>query len=167
MAENQNCEACGRSVGGTFVLAEGRPMHPECFKCHGCKVNLANQHFANYEGAPHCQKCISELARPVVERRPGSPSGGYLRKTVGVKVNVQSKKCCRCERTVYAAEEIQVGGKPWHKVCFKCTECKKALELGKESMRDDDCYCKGCYSRKFGPKGVGFGNSLSTETISS
>jgi len=40
-----------------------------------------------------------------------------------------SKKCARCERAVYPAEELKCFDKSWHKTCFKCWECGMALTL--------------------------------------
>jgi hypothetical protein len=68
-----------------------------------------------------------------------------------------SKKCATCDKTVYAAEEIQADGKYWHKGgCFQCKECKTPLSKGQECSKKDDgrTLCKGCYAKLFGPKGV-------------
>jgi hypothetical protein len=35
--------------------------------------------------------------------------------------------------------------------------CKKALEIPTLAENDGDIYCKQCYTRKFGIRGVGFG----------
>lgn len=46
----------------------------------------------------------------------------------------------------------------WHKGCFKCNECKKGLDSRNVNEGSDkEIYCKTCYSKKFGPKGYGFG----------
>ena len=79
-------------------------------------------------------------------------------------MNVNSTKCFHCTKSVFAAEEIRVAGNPWHKTCFKCKECNKLLELGKEATQETNVFCQPCYSKRYGPKGVGFGNTLSTES---
>jgi hypothetical protein len=35
--------------------------------------------------------------------------------------------------------------------------CKKQLELGSACTHEMEIYCKQCYGRKYGPRGVGFG----------
>ena len=69
-------------------------------------------------------------------------------------------KCSTCTKTVYFAERVSAGGKDFHKLCFKCKQCKKQLEPAKFSERDGLLYCKTCYGSLFAPKGYGFGNSI-------
>ncbi|KAH9389051.1 LIM and SH3 domain protein 1 [Tyrophagus putrescentiae] len=40
-----------------------------------------------------------------------------------------SKKCARCEKTVYPIEELKCLDKIWHKSCFKCDECGMVLNM--------------------------------------
>ena len=43
-----------------------------------------------------------------------------------------AEKCGRCKKTVYAAEMIRLGGKPYHKTggnkCDCCKNCQKKLD---------------------------------------
>ena len=74
------------------------------------------------------------------------------------------EKCVRCEKTVYKVEEIKGPGlKIYHKRCFSCKECSRALNSSILCDKDGEAYCKHCYGKLFGPKGFGFGNTLSTE----
>jgi len=66
-------------------------------------------------------------------------------------------RCPTCDRPVYAAEEKLAGGYKWHKVCFKCNMCSKFLDSTTCAEHDRKLFCKTCYGRKYGPKGVGFG----------
>lgn len=81
------------------------------------------------------------------------------------KLNFQSQNdiCTGCKKTVYAAELVLGAGNKYHKVCLKCCECGKRLDSTNMVDRDFDLYCRGCYSKSFGPKGYGYGNLLSTE----
>lgn len=46
----------------------------------------------------------------------------------------------------------------WHKRCFSCASCRKSLDsTNLNDGPDKDIYCRGCYNRHFGIKGVGFG----------
>lgn len=42
---------------------------------------------------------------------------------------MNSKKCSRCEKTVYPLEELKCLDKIWHKLCFKCQECGMTLNM--------------------------------------
>ncbi|XP_015783326.1 muscle LIM protein 1 [Tetranychus urticae] len=71
---------------------------------------------------------------------------------------VEHPKCPRCSKSVYAAEEVLAGGSKWHKGCFKCGLCNKRLDSTNAAEHGPtELYCKQCYGRKYGPKGVGFG----------
>lgn len=41
------------------------------------------------------------------------------------------------------------------------------MSPGTETDKESKLYCKGCYGKMFGPKGVGFGSTLHTEGASS
>ncbi|TRY73020.1 hypothetical protein TCAL_06700 [Tigriopus californicus] len=76
-------------------------------------------------------------------------------------------KCPNCDRSVYAAEEKVAGGYKWHKVCFKCSMCNKMLDSTSCSEHEKELFCRMCYGRRYGPKGVGFGQgagALSMDT---
>src|SRR3989338_3476376 len=70
--------------------------------------------------------------------------------------------CPTCSKKVYFAEKISALGKDYHKLCFKCKQCKKALEPAKFSEHDSCLYCKSCYGSVIGLKGYGFGDSLNS-----
>lgn len=73
-------------------------------------------------------------------------------------------KCANCNKSVYKAEEIRAANKTFHKLCFKCTQCCKLLETNILTEHAGDLFCRNCYAKSFGPKGVGFGNgTMSSE----
>mmetsp|Transcript_22970 Transcript_22970/g.25502 ORF Transcript_22970/g.25502 Transcript_22970/m.25502 type:complete len:160 (+) Transcript_22970:33-512(+) len=73
-------------------------------------------------------------------------------------------KCPRCNKSVYAAEEVKLGlDLRYHTSCFKCKQCGKALQKGSQKISGEDCkdkiYCSGCFNGLFGPEGFrGGGN---------
>uniref|UniRef100_A0A146UB53 Cysteine and glycine-rich protein 1 n=1 Tax=Fundulus heteroclitus TaxID=8078 RepID=A0A146UB53_FUNHE len=69
----------------------------------------------------------------------------------------ESEHCPRCDKPVFFAEEMNVAGKKWHKTCYKCGLCKRSLESTTLAVFESNIFCKHCYSRKYGPKGYGFG----------
>ncbi|KAJ8300518.1 hypothetical protein KUTeg_022037 [Tegillarca granosa] len=56
------------------------------------------------------------------------------------------EKCAICNKTVYAAERIEAGDKPYHKLCFKCSECKMSLNLNNYAQSEGVLYCKKHFS---------------------
>lgn len=76
----------------------------------------------------------------------------------------QAPKCANCNKSVYKAEELRAANKTFHKLCFKCTSCNKLLETNILTEHQGNLFCRNCYAKSFGPKGVGFGtNTMSTE----
>lgn len=66
--------------------------------------------------------------------------------------------CLRCGFPVYAAEQMISKGRSWHKRCFSCHDCRKSLDSTQLcDAPNGEIYCRSCYGRNFGPKGVGFG----------
>ncbi|KAG7519403.1 cysteine and glycine-rich protein 1-like [Solea senegalensis] len=67
------------------------------------------------------------------------------------------KKCGRCQKAVYFAEEVLCGGRSFHQNCFLCKECNKSMDSTNVSVHMDEIYCRSCYGKRFGPKGYGYG----------
>ena len=85
------------------------------------------------------------------------------------RVMPSAPKCAFCDKSVYKAEEVRAANKLYHKLCFKCTSCKKLLQSNILTEHQGDLYCKNCYGKQFGPKGYGYGigaGTLSTEVAS-
>ncbi|KAI8823459.1 uncharacterized protein EV422DRAFT_493899 [Fimicolochytrium jonesii] len=62
--------------------------------------------------------------------------------------------CPRCGKAVYMAEQVTGPGGQWHKTCLTCKECNKRLDSTSLTEREKEAYCKTCYGKMFGPKGV-------------
>ncbi len=72
-----------------------------------------------------------------------------------------SPKCCVCAKSVYKTEEVKALGKVYHKTCFCCSipdnnGCGKVLTImGGYQVRDGRIpYCKSCYAKLYGNKGM-------------
>ncbi|KAI6241624.1 LIM zinc-binding domain-containing protein [Aphelenchoides fujianensis] len=80
---------------------------------------------------------------------------------------VEHPKCPKCGKSVYAAEQRLAGGYKFHQACFKCEMCNKLLDSTNVCEHEAQLFCRQCHGRKFGPKGVGFGQgagALSMDT---
>ncbi|KAJ7484093.1 cysteine and glycine-rich protein [Mycena galericulata] len=66
-----------------------------------------------------------------------------------------SAKCPRCEKTVYAAEQVLgPGRKFYHKPCLSCMTCKKRLDSFTLLEHDQEPCCKSCHAKNFGTHNV-------------
>ena len=52
-----------------------------------------------------------------------------------------SKRCAKCEKTVYPVEELKCLEKIWHKTCFKCQVCNMTLSMKNYKGFDKLPYC--------------------------
>ncbi|SHO76216.1 Uncharacterized protein MSYG_0553 [Malassezia sympodialis ATCC 42132] len=82
--------------------------------------------------------------------------------------------CARCRRPVYFAEQKQAAGRKWHRACLRCDGCRATLdtnrvEEGPADQTTEDhpnIWCHMCYSKNFGPKGIGVaGMSYPSRTV--
>lgn len=84
--------------------------------------------------------------------------------SIGNVVTANKDECPTCHKTVYFAEQV-VGPNSvkYHKICFKCTSCRKTLDgVSCTPTNDGTPYCKTCYGKSFGPKGYGYANGGAT-----
>ncbi|CAF0873431.1 unnamed protein product [Adineta ricciae] len=91
-----------------------------------------------------------------------SPDKTVTNGIMGLTASASSSKpkgniCPRCNKPVYFAEEVKAVGQSFHKLCYRCTHCKKSINGANFSEHDGNLYDNNCYQRLFGPKGVGFG----------
>ncbi|CAO1615856.1 unnamed protein product [Parajaminaea phylloscopi] len=76
--------------------------------------------------------------------------------------------CARCSKPAYFAEAVQgatTGGRVWHRPCLKCESCGTTLRKGtlEEGPPEEaashgegmNTFCKLCYRKHFGPRGIG------------
>ncbi|EDQ90495.1 uncharacterized protein MONBRDRAFT_16167, partial [Monosiga brevicollis MX1] len=67
-----------------------------------------------------------------------------------------------CDKSVYVVEKLEADGDIYHKLCFKCTECKATLRLGSYASYQGKLFCKPHFKQLFRLKGnydEGFGGS--------
>ncbi|XP_073434430.1 cysteine and glycine-rich protein 3 [Dendrobates tinctorius] len=175
------CGACGKTVyHAEEIQCNGRSFHKPCFICMVCRKALDSTTVAAHESEIYCKSCYGRKYGPkgygygqgagclstdtgerfgieVAETHPsrGSPTTTHSSKFV--QKFGATEKCPRCGKSVYAAERVMGGGMPWHKTCFRCALCGKSLDSTTVTEKDGEIYCKVCYAKNFGPKGIGFG----------
>ncbi|KAL2721093.1 Muscle LIM protein Mlp84B, partial [Vespula maculifrons] len=166
----QGCPRCGGMVfAAEQQLAKGTMWHKKCFNCAECHRPLDSMLACDGPDKEiHCRSCYSKLFgpkgfgfghTPTLVSTNGDHAPSYIdsKPQLGQKRN-DGHGCSRCGYPVYAAEQMISKNRVWHKRCFSCAACHRSLDsTNLNDAPDGDIYCRGCYNRNFGPKGVGFG----------
>lgn len=189
------CPKCGKEVYfAEQKLAMKHTWHKMCFRCENCGRSL-DAAYTEHEDKAYCKNCYGKLFGPkgvgfgvgagALSMDTGSSTNKVTRENVpataqayaaplsnGGDVKPVSKPkygstdiCPRCSKTVYFAEKVMGAGKIWHKQCFTCHSCKKRMDSTTVTEREDEIYCKSCYGKQFGPKGIGFGIGAGSLTM--
>lgn len=134
------------------VLYNSRGYHQGCFRCADCKKTLNISTMGSVDQSVYCNMCYKKASESRFQHKPASaPQHG------GSSGSSQGDICPKCEKRVYFAESVTALSKRFHQACLKCTSCSKRLEPGTFCDKDEELYCKSCYTKNFGPKGYGYG----------
>ncbi|XP_063989313.1 muscle LIM protein Mlp84B isoform X1 [Diachasmimorpha longicaudata] len=171
----QGCPRCGGMVfAAEQQLAKGTMWHKKCFNCAECHRPLDSMLACDGPDKEiHCRACYGKLFGPkgfgfghtptlVSTDSEHAPSYIDSKPQVGAR-STDGHGCARCGYPVYAAEQMISKDRLWHKRCFSCGSCHRSLDsTNLNDAPDGDIYCRGCYGRNFGPRGVGFGLGAGT-----
>ncbi|XP_070504932.1 muscle LIM protein Mlp84B-like [Chironomus tepperi] len=165
--EGQGCPRCGGAVfAAEQMLAKGTMWHKKCFNCSECHRPLDSVLACDGPDREiHCKACYAKLFGPKgfgyghtpVLSTNGESTLNFAGKIGGVRPT-DGSGCPRCGFVVYEAEKMISKKNSWHKRCFNCSDCHKSLDS--TNLCDGpngEIYCRGCYGRNYGPRGVGFG----------
>ncbi|XP_077995102.1 cysteine and glycine-rich protein 2-like [Glandiceps talaboti] len=179
------CPRCGKSVyQAEEKIGAGQSWHKlGCFTCALCSKGLDSTTLAEHEGEIYCKSCYGKVHGPkgygygggagCLSMDAGEHLGNKPVKQAGPAIaeaythaDVSSEppsqfggadKCPRCGHSVYQAEKMIGANSSWHKKCFVCAYCSKSLDSTSVCDREGEIFCKICYGKGFGPKGVGYG----------
>ncbi|KAG8229004.1 hypothetical protein J437_LFUL009167 [Ladona fulva] len=164
----QGCPRCGGMVyAAEQQLAKGTMWHKKCFNCAECHRPLDSMLACDGpDKEVHCKSCYGKRFgpkgfgfgyAPTLVSTDGEAPVIHDGKPMGAQAT-DGKGCPRCGQNVYAAEQMISKKHVWHRRCFNCGDCHKSLDSTTlNDGPDGDIYCKSCYGRKFGIKGVGYG----------
>jgi len=62
--QHMTCYVCGGLCTGVFVKIHGQPVHPDCFRCKVCKMNLAQKGYFWINDNMFCETHAKEAAQP-------------------------------------------------------------------------------------------------------
>ena len=170
------CQGCRGKIFGPEKLTTCYGLfHSPCFKCAKCERSLASSMdtACNRNGQILCKLCYNK--EKSVSRKEGKDEDGFLTYAKSI-VNSQiisaseddPNRCQRCSGKVFDAERMSMKCGQFHKNCFSCSECSRPLDYTTATDSSvGEIFCRSCYSRKFGPKGlvVEDDNRHKTDTI--
>nr|CAD7398317.1 unnamed protein product [Timema cristinae] len=173
--KGQGCPRCGGSVfAAEQQLAKGTMWHKKCFNCSQCHRPLDSMLACDGPDKEiYCKPCYGKNFGP---KGFGFGYAPTLVSTSGISTQIfpEAKPssgarapigqgCPRCGFMVYEAEKMISKNTIWHRRCFNCKDCHRSLDsTNLNDGPDRDIYCRSCYGRNFGPKGVGFGIGAGT-----
>ncbi|KAK6189695.1 hypothetical protein SNE40_001695 [Patella caerulea] len=173
--ERAMCPKCNKAVyAAEERLAGGYKWHKGCFKCNMCNKMLDSTNAAEHAAALYCKNChgrkfgpkgygfgggAGALSMDTGEQFGNKDAEMSNRPTQAVQGSGSAKTgpgphCPRCGRTVYDAERAIGSATPWHKSCFNCNKCHKAIDSTTMNEYEGELYCKNCYVKDFGPVGI-------------
>lgn len=151
--------------------------HKKCFNCAECHRPLDSVLACDGpDKEVHCRACYAKLFGPkgfgfghtptLVCADGPAPVIHDARPNDGPKGRPGHGGCSRCGYAVFAAEQMISKNRVWHKRCFSCADCNRSLDsTNLNDGPNGEIYCRGCYGKNFGPKGVGFGMGAGTLTM--
>jgi len=169
---NPYCPSCHGKLFGPKGYGYGqgagvmRPANDYVNKNITRNTRVESQNFNGIKDTSGVSKQVGETEKQVREasrkekeqqqQRKNGPANSGIRTTFG-----GSPKCPVCGKSVYFAEKLAALGETYHKMCFKCNDCGKTMATAAEgSDAEGLVWCKACYAKNFGPKGIGYGNAL-------
>ena len=177
LTEIVRCQRCGGNVYEAEKISNSvGSYHPGCFKCAKCSRSLDPGSFnVGDERDIYCNKCyqedlskrgrsrskMEEISRSeedvsvkIVELSAEDIVAQSMVETTTIMADEGDKnKCPRCSGKVFEAEKMTSNKSIFHRKCFTCQDCRRALDasLVNDGLEDGTIFCSTCYQRKFGP----------------
>jgi serine/threonine protein kinase/uncharacterized CHY-type Zn-finger protein len=110
-----NCGGCGQAISsGRYLKVGAARWHQDCFVCQVCKQALVQGNFREKEGRMYCRPHFNEKFCP---------------------------RCAGCKDLITESSFVRALDKDWHRKCFVCSHCKRAIPGGYVSDSDHNPYC--------------------------
>jgi len=141
ITELDKCPKCGKTVyEAEGISAGGIRYHKKCVKCATCGRKLDSRSLAIDKGETYCTVCLKK------NRIAGQDTPKIHPDVTCIATRDDEKGCPRCGGAVFEAEKLTVKDAVYHKRCFTCHRCSRALDsLTVATSPDGEIYCKVCY----------------------
>lgn len=133
------CSGCGEAITGEMFRALEACWHKHCFRCWGCKRELADGQFVPYEGRSFCTKCYAEECTEQLD-------------------------CAACGERIRGAH-ASLFERPYHSGCVACAECRQTLAVDAAAyVFEGAIFCEEHYRARL-PRCTGCGKVVETEHL--
>ncbi|KAJ2665368.1 hypothetical protein IWW48_000257 [Coemansia sp. RSA 1200] len=94
-------------------------------------------------------------------KRAGEISPSSVFSSGRTKLNLPATKdtCRRCSKAIFHAEKVVGPGGLWHRACFRCKSCSRALTPAILTDHEGEAFCNNCHNKLFAPRGYNIGGS--------
>ena len=172
-----SCLRCnGKAFEAEKVQVRAGVYHTYCLKCHECQKQLETTNFleATKDKNIYCAGCYA-TKYGVRSRaaslgpldfqsiKPKTSSNGmdldhsnalatsFIQTGVIQAMENDPDQCPRCKGKVFPAELVAMKSGHFHKRCFTCCNCKRALDMSNAcDGPNGDVFCSNCYGKYFG-----------------
>ncbi|XP_055390056.1 transforming growth factor beta-1-induced transcript 1 protein isoform X2 [Condylostylus longicornis] len=111
------CYACKQPIREKIIKALGHTWHEDHFVCNGiCEKPLSGSTFYERDGKAYCKDDFEQMF---------------------------AEKCFGCTKPITDKAVIALDAK-WHKDCFKCKKCDKAITSNTFAVEDNKPLCTIC-----------------------
>uniref|UniRef100_UPI00358E5764 four and a half LIM domains protein 2-like n=1 Tax=Myxine glutinosa TaxID=7769 RepID=UPI00358E5764 len=128
------CQVCSKPIppGSQRMEYEGQVWHNECFLCQKCNRPIGTQSFFPREDGNYCNSCYEAHV---------------------------AMRCAHCKKPITEAG-VRYRNEPWHRECFVCQNCHKALSGEKFATQENLPYCTECHTQLFAKRCHGCGKPI-------
>ncbi|KAJ7588073.1 hypothetical protein C8J56DRAFT_940840 [Mycena floridula] len=151
------CPKCDSAIYAVEqVIGPGNKYyHKNCLCCVTCNKRVETFSLLEHDEQPYCKTCHSkQFGSRITTPRSSLGGTGSSQSSSPSRWGGGGVKCAKCEKTVYAAEQLNALSKTWHKGCLRCSECDVGVDPGRLNEHDGAPLCGKCYNKLYGTGGL-------------
>ena len=132
--------------------------HRACFRCVDCNLALETSidRAQKYDQKLYCRQCCDRAKALARESgmdldHSNALARSFIQSGVIQALENDPDQCPRCKGKVFTAELVAMKSGHFHKRCFTCCNCKRALDMSNAcDGPNGDVFCSNCYGKYFG-----------------
>ncbi|XP_067140227.1 four and a half LIM domains protein 1-like [Centruroides vittatus] len=120
---SSRCDECNEvfRAGTKKMEYKGKHWHEKCFCCSACNNPIGTKSFVPRDNVIYCTTCYEQ------------------------KFSIRCNKC----NQIITTGGVIYRNEPWHRECFRCTNCQKCLAGQRFTTYEEKPYCADCFGELF------------------